>query len=89
MDYKEIVRLIKKIVVDTVEAYTPPTYLFGTVTALNPLTVDIDEKYPVYSENLLIGGRFKGENALRVRDRVLLVRFTKGGKLIHWVAERL
>lgn len=87
MKNNELINELKGLISDVNTASSPTTYFYGTVTKTNPLTVAIDEKYPVYGSNLIVGDRFTGENALQLKDRVLLIRFLGGAA--HWVADRL
>lgn len=84
---EELVNLIIQLISETNDACSPMIHLFGTVTKTKPLTIDIDEKYPIYGSSIILTERFTGDNALKVRDRVLLLR-CKGGQQ-HIVLDRL
>ena len=51
---EDIVTTMQRIVVDTVEASKPSGIVFGTVETINPLTIRVDQKLVLESENLLL-----------------------------------
>ena len=51
---KELIGIIKKISLDAVEAGKPADILFGTVEAIAPLVISVDQKLKLSGEHILL-----------------------------------
>jgi hypothetical protein len=74
----DIAALIKKAAVDAVEAGKPADVMFGTVTGLEPLAVDVEQKLKL-SGGCLVA--MNGANLAR-GDAVVLLRQRGGQKFV-------
>ena len=87
----DLVELIKKIAVNAVEAGKPADFCYGTVTSTSPLKIMIAQKLTLGSTQLVLtrnvtnfkakinGEEITIENALKIGEKVVLVR-QKGGQ---------
>lgn len=53
-DATELIKLIKKCALDAVEASKPTHFLYGTVTKVDPLQIDVDQKLKIGAAHLLL-----------------------------------
>lgn len=94
-----LIQIIKKAAVDAVEASNPAKLMYGTVTAVSPLAIKIDQRFTVteafliltknvrdYKVKMSVNGGAEQEytvkNALKVGDKVILLREQGGQKYI-------
>lgn len=52
LDSNDLIKIIKKIVVETVENTKPCNYVFGEVTKVDPLEINVEQKF-ILSEEML------------------------------------
>lgn len=90
-DTNDLLELIKKIAVKTVEAGKPADFCFGKVTSTSPLKISIEQKITLDVAQLILtrnvtnfetklnGSEVTVENALKLNEEVVLLR-QKGGQ---------
>lgn len=76
-----VVELVKKAAVEAVEARKPVNVLFGRVTAVSPLKIQVEQK-SIYTKKMLILTRTVIDTPLKPGERVLLIRMQEGKKFI-------
>lgn len=72
---------IKQIVVDTVEASSPVTVMFGTITKLNPLEVNVDQRFTLPADFLVLTETATLKKK-EVGDRLILLRIQGGQQFV-------
>lgn len=89
-----LVDLIKQASLGAVEAANPVAVLFGTVTKTNPLEVNVDQRFTLTNEFLIVPEQLteyrvtiNGQNViirrgLNVGDKVLLLRMQGGHRYV-------
>lgn len=89
-----LVDLIKQASLGAVEAANPVAVLFGTVTKTNPLEVNVDQRFTLTNEFLIVPEQLteyrvtiNGQNViirrgLNVGDKVLLLRMQGGYRYV-------
>lgn len=56
---ERLVEAMQKAATGEIGRQTPTDFVYGTVTGLSPLTIQIDEKFPVSGENLVLSALCK------------------------------
>lgn len=89
-----LVDLIKQASLGAVEAANPVAVLFGTVTKTNPLEVNVDQRFTLTNEFLIVPEQLteyrvtiNGQNiiirrGLQTGDKVLLLRMQGGHRYV-------
>lgn len=94
----DLSQLIKKAAVEAVDASKPVGYVFGEVTSIDPLTIEIDRKLPLPGDVLILTRavteytttissptsteRITVHNALKIGEKVILARMQSGQRYI-------
>lgn len=82
-DTSDFVRIIKRIAKDTIENDKPTRLMYGKVTSVSPLKVNIEQRMEIDRRFLVIVERLtKGDDKLRVGDKVALLREQGGQKFL-------
>lgn len=68
---------IKRAAAGTIEAGSPVEIHFGTITQLNPLEVNVDQRL-ILSEDFFVLGESVRQKVLRPGDALLLLRMQGG-----------
>ena len=76
----KLTALIKQIAIDAINASKPTTICFGNVTAVNPLSVRINQLIELSSATLIQTTTVKDK--LSVGDEVILIRQQGGQKYL-------
>lgn len=76
--YSGIIPIIKKAALDAVNSTQPVNILFGKVTSVSPLKVQISPKLVLEGNNLVITSRISDDVELKKNDSVILVRIQGG-----------
>ena len=97
-DFTGLIELIRKTVLETVEQSKPSGVYFGTVISVSPIKINIDQKYTLTEEFIVLGRyitefsvdyKIDGElwRGLRKGDELLLVREQGGQRfcVVDWV----
>jgi len=91
-----LVEIIKKSAVEAVEASNPVSAVYATVTSINPLKIVTEQKLPLSKEQLVLTRNVTDykitldntehtiKNALKVNEKVVLIREQGGQKYIVW-----
>lgn len=91
LDFHDFLNLIKEIAVKAVKAENPTLIVFGTVTSVSPLKINIEQKMTLSSSQLVltrsvtnhrINNDTVSESGLSTGDEVLLVRMQGGQKYV-------
>lgn len=96
--YSGIIPTIKKAAVDAVESTKPVNFLFGKVTSVSPLKVQVNPKFVLGAGNLVIAdtltkkstkvtvngstGTVTFDNSLKKGDSVILARMQGGDRYL-------
>lgn len=82
-DSSDFVRIIKRIAKDTIENDKPTRLMYGKVTSVSPLRVNIEQRMEIDRRFLVIVERLtKNDDKLRVGDKVALLREQGGQKFL-------
>lgn len=65
LDSNDLIKIIKKMVVETVESTKPCNYVFGEVTKAEPLEISVELKF-ILSEEMLILSRSVTEHKIQI-----------------------
>lgn len=65
LDSNDLIKTIKKMVVETVDNTKPCNYAFGEVTKVEPLEINVEQKF-ILSEEMLILARSVTEHKIQV-----------------------
>ena len=76
----KLTALIKKIAIDAINASKPTTVCFGTVTAINPLSIRISQLIELSPATLIQTSAVKDK--LAVGDEVIMIRQQGGQKYL-------
>lgn len=91
-----LVEIIKKSAVEAVEASNPINIVYATVISINPLKIVTEQKLPLSKEQLVLTRNVTDyeitldntehiiKNALKVNEKVVLIREQGGQKYIVW-----
>ena len=93
-----LIQIIKQAAVEAVQASSPTSVLFGTVTKASPISIKIEQKFTLTSEFLILTNNVKRytttlriddelktvtvDNSLSVGDKVILLQEQGGQKFI-------
>lgn len=93
-----IIEIIKKVALDAIEESNPCTVLYGTVTGINPLKINIEQRLTLDKDHLLLTDNVKDydvdvtnikgkqkvtiHNDLKIGEKVLLLRIQGGQKYL-------
>ena len=78
--YSGIIPIIKQAAIDAVNSTQPVQVLFGTVTSVSSLKVQVTPKLVLGKGNLVVAGSIK--NNLKKGDSVILLRVQGGIKYL-------
>ena len=94
----DLLQIIKKAAIEAVEASNPAKFMYGTVTAVSPLAIKIDQRFTVTEEFLILTknvAKYEAvlfldgvqrdvlvDNSLKVGDKVMLLREQGGQKYV-------
>lgn len=74
----KLLNVLKTIALDAVENTKPTIWIYGNVTATNPLNVRVDTKLNIASDFIEFGSR--DTSNIEIGDRLILLR-QQGGQL--------
>lgn len=90
-----VVELVKQAAQEAVQAGKPTEFRYGTVSKASPLEIKVDQKVTLKAEMLVLtrnvtdfemqtegGGHIDVRNALKVGDRVIMLREQGGKKFV-------
>lgn len=80
-DYHELLKTMKTIAIEAIEAKKPVILQFGTVLSSSPLQVQIDQKL-ILSKMQLVATDTVITNGLSENDSVVLIRMQGGQKYL-------
>ncbi len=75
-----MIEIIKKAAVEAIETSKPVTIVFGKITSMVPLKINIEQKLILGPEQLLLTDTIK--NNINTGDNVILIRQQGGQKYI-------
>lgn len=97
-DFNDLVKIIQKIVIETVNTNYPLSMMYGTVISTSPLKINVEQKMVLdapflmlsksvtyQSTSIIIDGQTKTitlTNALKVGEQVVLLRQQGGQKFL-------
>lgn len=73
--------IIKKIVLDVIEASKPVQVVFGTVTEPSPIKIQISQKL-ILNKNQLAITKTAFDSSLKAGDKVVMLRMQEGQRYI-------
>jgi len=89
-----MLNVIKQAALDALEASQPVAIMFGTVTKINPLEVNVDQRFTIDADFLIVsesltkyvlnigGAEYVIRPGLQAGDRVVLIRIQGGQKYL-------
>lgn len=89
-----MLQMIKQAAIDAIESSKPVSVLFGTVTKTNPLEVNVDQRFTLDADFLIVpetltryvlninSTEYIIRKGLQVGDRVVLLRIQGGQKYL-------
>lgn len=79
-----LIESIKKAALDAVENSKPCAVMFGKVTSVSPMKINVEQKMTLTSAQLILTSNVTGQNSLIVGDTVVLLRMQGGQKYVVW-----